>query len=146
MICHVIVIVIIIITNSCWFTTLQFRRKLPEPAYIVGHFHEWLAAVGLVVCRTRHIDVSTIFTTHATILGRYLCAGSSDFYNNLDKVLVFLQFDFVVVIAQCVQRLSVALECTQRLRPEDANAFSNSHQTRLYSIMQYSLSFQCVLW
>jgi hypothetical protein len=69
-------------------TTLQFRRKLPEPAYIVGHFHEWLAAVGLVVCRTRHIDVSTIFTTHATILGRYLCAGSSDFYNNLDKVFM----------------------------------------------------------
>lgn len=69
---------------TVWFIA-EFRRKLPEPAYIVGHFHEWLAAVGLVVCRTRHIDVSTIFTTHATILGRYLCAGNSDFYNNLDK-------------------------------------------------------------
>jgi len=58
---------------------------LCEPAYIVAHFHEWLSAVGLVICRTRHIDVSTVFTTHATILGRYLCAGNSDFYNNLDK-------------------------------------------------------------
>jgi glycogen(starch) synthase len=27
--------------------------------------------------------VTTVFTTHATLLGRYLCAGSVDFYNNL---------------------------------------------------------------
>lgn len=27
--------------------------------------------------------MTTIFTTHATLLGRYLCAGSVDFYNNL---------------------------------------------------------------
>ena len=33
--------------------------------------------------RKRHIDVTTVFTTHATLLGRYLCAGSVDFYNNL---------------------------------------------------------------
>ena len=67
---------------------LQYRKNLGEQPYIVAHFHEWLAGVGLVVCRTRHIDVSTIFTTHATLLGRYLCAGSTDFYNKLDKVSV----------------------------------------------------------
>lgn len=27
--------------------------------------------------------MTTVFTTHATLLGRYLCAGSVDFYNNL---------------------------------------------------------------
>lgn len=32
------------------------------------------------------MDVATVFTTHATLLGRYLCAGKTDFYNNLDKV------------------------------------------------------------
>ncbi|KAI1297650.1 Glycogen [starch] synthase [Halotydeus destructor] len=52
---------------------------------IVAHFHEWLAGVGLILCRTRHLDISTVFTTHATLLGRYLCAGAVDFYNNLDK-------------------------------------------------------------
>ena len=29
------------------------------------------------------MNISTIFTTHATLLGRYLCAGDVDFYNNL---------------------------------------------------------------
>lgn len=50
---------------------------------VVAHFHEWLAGVALPLCRKREIDVTTIFTTHATLLGRYLCAGSVDFYNNL---------------------------------------------------------------
>ncbi|CCA69877.1 probable glycogen synthase [Serendipita indica DSM 11827] len=50
---------------------------------IVAHFHEWQAGLAIPLCRKRHIDVCTVFTTHATLLGRYLCAGSVDFYNNL---------------------------------------------------------------
>lgn len=52
---------------------------------IILHAHEWLAGVAVPLCRQRKIDCTTIFTTHATLLGRYLCAGSVDFYNNLDK-------------------------------------------------------------
>ncbi|ESX01164.1 hypothetical protein KL918_002806 [Ogataea parapolymorpha] len=52
---------------------------------IILHAHEWLAGVAIPLCRQRKIDCCTIFTTHATLLGRYLCAGSVDFYNNLDK-------------------------------------------------------------
>uniref|UniRef100_A0A4W5QRM4 Glycogen [starch] synthase n=1 Tax=Hucho hucho TaxID=62062 RepID=A0A4W5QRM4_9TELE len=54
-----------------------------EPPHILAHFHEWLAGLGLALCRQRQLPVATIFTTHATLLGRYLCAGSVDFYNNL---------------------------------------------------------------
>jgi len=50
---------------------------------IIAHFHEWLAGVALVLIRKRNLDIATIFTTHATLLGRYLCAGDVDFYNNL---------------------------------------------------------------
>lgn len=50
---------------------------------VIAHFHEWLAGVALPLTKKRKIDVTTIFTTHATLLGRYLCAGSVDFYNNL---------------------------------------------------------------
>ncbi len=53
---------------------------------MVGHFHEWLSGCGVIVSRCKHVDVATIFTTHATLLGRYLCAGNVDFYNNLDNV------------------------------------------------------------
>ncbi|CAH1396809.1 unnamed protein product [Nezara viridula] len=50
---------------------------------ILAHFHEWQAGAGLIAVRTRKIEIATIFTTHATLLGRYLCAGKTDFYNNL---------------------------------------------------------------
>ncbi|KAL5007780.1 hypothetical protein ScPMuIL_016586 [Solemya velum] len=72
-----------------WFIG-EFRKNLQDRPMVVTHFHEWLAGVGLIYLRTRKVDCSTIFTTHATLLGRYLCAGSADFYNhiasfNLDK-------------------------------------------------------------
>ncbi|XP_014749320.1 PREDICTED: glycogen [starch] synthase, muscle-like, partial [Sturnus vulgaris] len=61
----------------------KFAAQSEERPFIVGHFHEWLAGLGLVLSRARRLPVATIFTTHATLLGRYLCAGSVDFYNNL---------------------------------------------------------------
>ncbi|RKP07360.1 glycogen synthase [Thamnocephalis sphaerospora] len=64
-----------------WFLEEMTRRE--KNTAIIAHFHEWLAGVGLVLARKRALDVCTIFTTHATLLGRYLCAGSVDFYNNL---------------------------------------------------------------
>ncbi|PRD28487.1 UNVERIFIED_CONTAM: GlyS [Trichonephila clavipes] len=70
-----------------WFLE-EFYKQVEEERgvpYLVAHFHEWLAGIGLILCRTRHLDIATVFTTHATLLGRYLCAANLDFYNNLDK-------------------------------------------------------------
>ncbi|KAI5097215.1 glycogen [starch] synthase, muscle [Silurus meridionalis] len=61
----------------------EYAAQCEDPPHILAHFHEWLAGLGLVLCRQRHLPVATIFTTHATLLGRYLCAGNVDFYNNL---------------------------------------------------------------
>lgn len=67
-----------------WFMGTM-RSNISKKTTVICHFHEWMSAIGLIFCRVRNFDVSTIFTTHATLLGRYLCAGSVDFYNNLDK-------------------------------------------------------------
>jgi glycogen(starch) synthase len=65
-----------------WFLE-EVRRHVNLQQKIIAHFHEWLAGVGLILLRKRNADIVTIFTTHATLLGRYLCAGDVDFYNNL---------------------------------------------------------------
>ncbi|CAF1312571.1 unnamed protein product [Adineta steineri] len=67
-----------------WFigTFIEQVKKIKK-SYVIAHFHEWLAGVGLVMARLRGYDCGLIFTTHATLLGRYLCAGSTDFYNRL---------------------------------------------------------------
>ncbi|GAA5898490.1 hypothetical protein JCM5296_006478 [Sporobolomyces johnsonii] len=64
-----------------WFLG-EFSARERSKA-IIAHLHEWQAGLAIPLCRKRHIDVTTVFTTHATLLGRYLCAGSVDFYNNL---------------------------------------------------------------
>jgi len=65
----------------------EFRHQAENydenPPRICAHFHEWQAGIGLIMCRIWKIDIATVFTTHATLLGRMLCAGAQDFYNNL---------------------------------------------------------------
>lgn len=81
---YVICVLLSILTLVC--PILQYAAQCEEPPHIVAHFHEWLAGLGLVLCRHRQLPVATIFTTHATLLGRYLCAGNVDFYNKLADV------------------------------------------------------------
>lgn len=64
-------------------TLRNSTNSLHKTPAVIAHFHEWLAGVALTLIKCRKIDVATIFTTHATLLGRYLCAGDVDFYNNL---------------------------------------------------------------
>jgi len=82
---------------------------------VIAHFHEWLAGVALPLCRKRRIDVTTIFTTHATLLGRYLCAGSVDFYNNLAN------FD---VDAEAGKRGIYHRYCIERAAAHSADVFT----------------------
>lgn len=68
------------------FCVFQLIDQLGDKPNVIGHFHEWQAGAGLILSRCRKIPMATVFTTHATLLGRYLCAGNADFYNNLGKV------------------------------------------------------------
>ncbi|KAG2469455.1 GYS2 protein, partial [Polypterus senegalus] len=67
-----------------WFFK-ELTDQFQDRPNVIAHFHEWQAGAGLLLCRSRKLPIATIFTTHATLLGRYLCAGNADFYNNLDK-------------------------------------------------------------
>ena len=62
-------------------------KRIPGPSpLVIAQFHEWMSGVALLMLRLKKIPIATIFTTHATLLGRYLCAGKADFYNNLPYV------------------------------------------------------------
>lgn len=50
---------------------------------IVAHFHEWMASLPIAYCRKENMRISTVFTTHATQLGRYLAMGDENFYDNM---------------------------------------------------------------
>ncbi len=50
---------------------------------VISHFHEWMAASGLPALRKDGVNAKIIFTTHATLLGRYLAMNDPQFYDHL---------------------------------------------------------------
>ncbi|MEK7487774.1 MAG: glycogen/starch synthase [Patescibacteria group bacterium] len=53
---------------------------------ILAHFHEWLAASALVYIKKEKLDIASVFTTHATTLGRSLASRGVDFYSNFASI------------------------------------------------------------
>lgn len=53
---------------------------------MVAHFHEWLSGPGLLFLKKKKSNVKTVFTTHATSLGRTLAFNNINFYNSLEKI------------------------------------------------------------
>ena len=51
---------------------------------LVVHFHEWMASTCIPDLRKEKVKISTVFTTHATMLGRYLAGNVPNFYDVLD--------------------------------------------------------------
>lgn len=57
--------------------------KKTKAQNIIAHFHEWMAATPIPEIRKSQLPISITFTTHATILGRYLAMNDPEFYNHL---------------------------------------------------------------
>ncbi|WP_109831670.1 glycosyltransferase [Reichenbachiella versicolor] len=49
----------------------------------ISHFHEWMAGTCIPDLGREQIPVNTVFTTHATLLGRYLAMNDPQFYDHL---------------------------------------------------------------
>lgn len=69
------------------FTVAEFFRELSSvtggDTPILAHFHEWMAGVAVPRIAHNKLPVTTVFTTHATLLGRYLASNSPTFYDHL---------------------------------------------------------------
>jgi glycogen(starch) synthase len=50
---------------------------------LIAHFHEWMAGLPILDLKREKQPVKTIFTTHATQLGRHLAINSPMFYSHL---------------------------------------------------------------
>jgi glycogen(starch) synthase len=65
----------------------EFFKILSRPDIfdnkIIAHFHEWMVGTAIPEIRRCLLPVSTVFTTHATLLGRYLAMNDHNFYEHL---------------------------------------------------------------
>lgn len=52
-----------------------------NPAEVVAHFDEWTTAMGLLKLECIQPDTATLFTTHATSIGRSICGNGKPLYD-----------------------------------------------------------------
>lgn len=73
-----------------WAYTVGMLIEILSRCYgdkrIVAHFHEWLSGAGLLYLKKRKVKIATVFTTHATVLGRTLANSNINLYNIWDKI------------------------------------------------------------
>lgn len=62
---------------------LNVGANLPP---VIAHFHEWMAGAAIPEMRRAKIPIRLVFTTHATLLGRYIAMGDPWFYDHLPFV------------------------------------------------------------
>lgn len=74
--------------ESCAFAVASaiVIQALPQhlkanPSRVVAHFDEWTTGMGLLYLKNREPRVSTIFTTHATSIGRSICGNGKPLYD-----------------------------------------------------------------
>ena len=69
-----------LIERYCRYNNSEGNRR------IVAHFHEWMAGIGLLYLKQQKVKAGTVFTTHATILGRSIAGSGEPLYEMLETL------------------------------------------------------------
>jgi glycogen phosphorylase/synthase len=84
---------------------LRFNTGSSERA--VAHFHEWMTGSGVLYLRDKAPGVTTIFTTHATVVGRSLAGNYQPLYRDFEKFDVEVKArEFNIISKQSLERLA----------------------------------------
>lgn len=67
-----------VIESFCSFN-LSYSDK------VVAQFHEWQTGAGLLYLKSAKVPVATVFTTHATVVGRCLAGNNLPLYDDMDS-------------------------------------------------------------
>lgn len=59
------------------------RAKTGRPYNVVAHFDEWTTAMGLLTIKDIRPQIATVFTTHATCIGRSIAGNGKPLYDHL---------------------------------------------------------------
>lgn len=63
----------------------SFANHLKEYS-LLTHFHEWNVGSTIPILRKRRVPVKIIFTTHATLLGRYMASNVDNIYEYIKYI------------------------------------------------------------
>ncbi len=96
---------------------------------VVAQFHEWMSGAGLLYIEDKAPDIATIFTTHASMLGRVLASNYENLYDNLLHFNPIEKPRQYNVTAKCSMEKCVALaaDCTSTVSEITARECKQFH-------------------
>lgn len=59
---------------------------LSDKKHIIAHFHEWSTSSAVLYLKSHAPHLATVFTTHATSLGRSICSNGQQLYKQLSQI------------------------------------------------------------
>ena len=62
-----------------------YRHNLYASDKVVAQFHEWQTGAGLLKLKASNLPIATVFTTHATMVGRSICGNQLPLYSHLPE-------------------------------------------------------------
>lgn len=65
---------------------IDLYAKALKNQKVVAQFHEWLSGAAILHLKDTGSKVATVFTTHATMLGRTLASRDIDIYTNIKEI------------------------------------------------------------
>ena len=60
-----------------------YKFNLDSSRKVVAQFHEWMTGTGLLYLKSVKVPVATVFTTHATVIGRCIAGNNLPLYDGI---------------------------------------------------------------
>lgn len=61
----------------------MYKHLCPQRSKVIAHFNEWTTGMGVLYLHHQLPSVATMFTTHATCVGRSICGNNKPLYDYL---------------------------------------------------------------
>jgi len=127
------------------FTKFQLSKK----EQVVAHFHEWMTGSGILYLKDNMPQIATVFTTHATAIGRSIAGNNLPLYKNLKLYDGDIKAkEFNIISKQSLEKISareadwkqIVLQLLVILLQKNVNNFMKKklillHQTVLKTIL-----------
>jgi len=81
--CHPLITQVVAFAHLVFLFIEELNQLLENDRPLIAHFHEWMAGLPILDIKKDNLPIKTIFTTHATQLGRHLAINSPLFYAHL---------------------------------------------------------------
>ncbi|MBR3030440.1 MAG: alpha-glucan family phosphorylase [Bacteroidales bacterium] len=62
------------------------KYRIATGRKVVAQFHEWMTGAGLLYLKAAQMPIGTVFTTHATVIGRCISSNNLPIYDELEKL------------------------------------------------------------